>query len=123
MIKDILRTLLKLWKYRKDKELLDREIKFFWERREKGWDQSNTWCFGPYEIPLFILERLKVFRQCSPAVPEGMTQEKWHDILDRMIIGFEYAVEADGSIMSPEEAKALSHSFNLLAKYWHLLWW
>jgi hypothetical protein len=96
---------------------IKRTLKFFWQRRTRGFDDSETWNLD-HRIAEFILPRLKLFREMSPSqgipsefidesplaqiedpkereaartVLEDEGQKKWEGVLDKIIWSFEYA--------------------------------
>ena len=44
-------------------------------------------------IARFILPRLKFFRKKTCSYPRGLTFEEWKDILDKMILAFEFILD------------------------------
>src|SRR5271154_326089 len=66
-----------------------RSIRFWWQRRIRGWDDSQTWSLD-HSLAKLILPRLKRFQELSIGRPSDMTEKKWNDILDEMIFGFEW---------------------------------
>ena len=94
-----------------------RTLKFFWQRRTRGFDDSVIWNLDN-RISEFILPRLKLFREKSPShgipsefiddsaldnikdikereaartVLEDEGERKWKEVLDQIIWSFEYA--------------------------------
>lgn len=94
-----------------------RTIKFFWQRRTRGFDDSVVWNLDN-RISEFILPRLKLFREVAPSqgipsefiddsslaaiedlqereaartILEDEGERKWKEVLDKIIWSFEYA--------------------------------
>jgi len=101
------------------------KVKFFWQRRTRGFDDSTLWDLD-YTILKFILPRLKAFRQVGAGYPasfyygEDCSSEdiirdsttsieeratrsnaahaEWKAAIDKMIYSIEVWVENDGMI-------------------------
>jgi len=71
-----------------DKSLLVRGLKNLIHRIFYGWDSSELWALNA-SITLYILPRLKAFREYAPGTPGNLTKEEWYKILDTMIYAFE----------------------------------
>jgi hypothetical protein len=70
-----------------------REIKFFFQRRTRGWDDSDLWNLD-VSLAKVILPRLKAFAANHAGYPgsltEGKGEEEWQSMLDRMVAGFDF---------------------------------
>ncbi len=97
-----------------------RAIKFWWQRRIRGWDDRDTWSLD-VSIAQFILPRLKRLREISNGYPEELTEESWDMILDQMIESFEIVCD-DEWYMFPDIEK-FQKGFKLFTKYYCNLWW
>ncbi len=45
-----------------------RRLRFWWERRTRGFDEPELWCLNSHIVD-FLLPRLKAFREGVPVVP------------------------------------------------------
>src|SRR5271165_3323820 len=72
----------------RDTRLLKRDLRFFFQRFIRGWDDGE--CFSlDNSLAKLITPRLRRFRELSIAVPP-MESDTWGNILDTMIEGFEF---------------------------------
>ena len=108
-----------------------RPIKFWWQRKTRGFDDSVTWSLD-WEIIRWTLPRLKEFRKCVkygyPCELSGI--EEWGRILDEMIEGLQLLVDdpcyyPQKGWMEMEKAKQeiIEKSLDLFRKYFRSLWW
>lgn len=101
-----------------------RAIKFFIQRRIRGFDDSETWSLD-HSLAHHILPRLKRFKSLHDEVMEPICDDSPDD-LDKMIIAFDiiandpdyYALEA-----FPEKGKAVEEGLDLFRKHYRSLWW
>ncbi len=100
----------------------------WWQRRVRGWDNSDTWSLD-WTMAKFILPRLKLFKEVNNGYPNGFTSEGWDEVLDKMI--FAMTAEADGSWNyyneDVEEARAywdkVQEGLELFGTHFTDLWW
>ena len=98
----------------------DNRWKEFQEQRlERGFDDSETWSLD-ITIIKFVLPRLKVFKEVCCGCPSTLTNEKWQDILDKMITAFELAIEG---FPEKEELKLVDEGLDLFREHFFHLWW
>lgn len=106
--------------------LIKRWFKYFWQRRTRGWDDSETWSLD-YSLAKIIAPRLKRFKEVKCCHPMELTQEEWDTILDKMIFAFEKLGEDDYQWpyeeIPDEVGKAVEEGRELFHKYYHDLWW
>lgn len=103
-----------------------RAVRYFWQRRTRGWDDSETWSLD-VTIAKFALPRLKVLKATMPGY-HGESPEEWDEVLDKMIWSMDYI--ADGrqwgveQTMSEWEAeeKRCDEGVALFGKYFRGLW-
>lgn len=101
-------------------------------KEETGISPDETWSLYN-NIALFILPRLKMFREKTIGVPGGFRSIKaWHKVLDKMIWSFEMLTREDeDSDMPPKDwsksndeyYKEVDKGIKLFAKYFQCLWW
>lgn len=101
--------------------LFRRSIKHWWQRRTRGWDDSDTWSLD-FTIAKFVLPRLKKFREIDFGYPGNMSEEEWREILDKMIYAMEFNAK-DEIIMDKEENEKIQEGNKLFGKYFNSLWW
>lgn len=109
-------SLLRNYKYK-------RAIKFFWQRRIRGFDDSETWSMDN-SLSKLILPRLKRFKKVKIGSPSSLSKEEWDQIIDRMIYSFEWL--AAGKQFESEneiEIKKVNEGLHFFAKYYRDLWW
>lgn len=74
-----------------------RQRKKWLKKHGKYVSRSELWSM-PYTLAEYILPRLKLYRKDAwgyPGVDEVSTFEDWMNIIDKMIISFEYIIEED----------------------------
>jgi hypothetical protein len=68
--------------------LIFREIKWFFQRVRRGWDDSNTWDLDHY-LAKIISETTLHLKDHTHSFPgEGMTFEEWQDMLQQISDAF-----------------------------------
>lgn len=107
-----------------DWNLIKRACVFWWQRRTRGFDDSETWSMDQ-TLSIHILPRLKRFKQVNNGTPYGLTEEQWNEILDKMIYSFEFASNEDKYFYSHKqwEYDKFKEGIKLFAKYFSALWW
>lgn len=108
--------------------LTKRYWRHWWQRRVRGWDNSDTWSLD-WTMAKFILPRLKLFKEVNNGHPSELTEEEWDATIDKMI--FAMAAVADGSWNyhdeDIEETRAhwdkVQEGLELFGKYFRDLWW
>lgn len=98
------------------------------QRMTRGFDDTELWNLD-YTIIKFILPRLKEFKNLSKGSypSEVGTEEKWQEILEKIIIGLEYYLEKDKVIdITDNEANGrmfvMEEAFDLFRKHFSDLW-
>lgn len=100
-----------------------RQIKWFWQRITRGFDDRATWNLE-ITIAKFILPRLKLFKEKDNGYPGSLTEKEWDDVLDDMI----YAMEFHAGRFTFEEPDEKNYARVTkgtadLGKYFGDLWW
>lgn len=96
--------------------------------KEWGFSDSETWALDSV-ICQFVLPRLKRFKEIHGGYPMGMTDDKWVEILDKMIFALDWSLTCDEkcATLSQHEQKAMwkryEKGINLFAEYFRHLWW
>jgi len=125
---DRLRCALELWR-------IKRAFKFFWQRRTRGFDDSELWSLD-WTIVKFIHPRLKAFTKDAhlsapmhptetddTGFPRALTTKEWRAILLEMLDGFEIALDDD--LLYPPEGEAgikIERSLDLFREWFFHLW-
>ena len=102
--------------------LIDRGDKrwddFKQQRLERGFDDSETWALD-CTIAKFIEPRLRRFKEIKAGYPAIISEEKWDDILDKMI----YAFECINKDTISDNEDSVDEGLDLFRKYFFNLWW
>lgn len=120
---------------------IKRPLLHFYQRRTRGWDDSEIWSLD-YTFAEWILPRLTKLRDIKKdrfiascffrgegRGPHGNADEKQtqqasdrqHKIYTEMIEGFQLLV--DSKEHDPASAKKITRAFDLFSKYSGTLWW
>lgn len=103
-----------------------REIKWAWQRVFRGWDDTVVWSIDMH-LNVMLPQWLRVLRDNGMGVPCGMSETEWHDILNRMIAGFEAGKRLDEWKWSDNDEwkqleSQLDEALKLLVEYYRALW-
>lgn len=116
------------------KNKLKRQWLFFKQRREKGFDDSETWSLD-YQISKFALPRLKRFREITIACPfnpkteQYLTKEEWQQILGDIELFLRYYSLVDDPGKQSDLRKIPNFEERFLngkvcwGEYFGALWW
>ena len=88
------------------------------QRLERGFDDSETWALD-CTIAKFIEPRLRRFKEIKAGYPSIISEEKWDDILDKMIYAFE-CINKDTTYDNEDQ---VNEGLDLFRKYFFNLWW
>ncbi len=106
-----------------------RQDKYKKQRVSRGFDDSETWSLDE-TIASFILPRLKRYKEINIAYPatDGMTFDKWNEIVDEIIKTFEFIkCSRDKWGSNQEETKKkmaeIDHGLHLFAEWFLSLGW
>ena len=106
-----------------------RTLRFFWQRRTRGWDDSVTWNLDQ-EVASFLAPRLRRFIELNNGFPNGSTEEEWDEELEEMCWGAEWYAENAYEHPSIEEAEKFDEDMRRAQKGLLLvmerlrgLWW
>lgn len=72
--------------------LLDRirrPIRYWWQRRTRGWDDSDLWSLD-YTLSKYLAPRLRRLRDYTHSHPCDVTHEEWQAEIDKMAAAFEW---------------------------------
>lgn len=97
-----------------------RAVKFWWQRRTRGFDDSVTWSLD-YSLAKLIWPRLRLFREHNMGHPYGMTEEEWLLKLDCMIRAFVYLAD-ESRWKDIKWPPYVQEGLNLFAEYYGSLW-
>ncbi len=98
--------------------MLRRAIKHWWQRRTRGWDDSDLWSLD-HTIAKFILPRLIAFRHRPYGYPAMLTEKEWDARLEIMTAAFRivasdvdyYAMDTRQKIIVREGLRIFSENF------------
>lgn len=119
------------WVFHADIRMLKREIRYFWQRVCRGWDDSETWNLDA-EISEFILPRLvRLFEITNHAPPydiekkRDFTDAEWLDIRNKIIYALNESRinNPDSFLHDSEKGKKVEEGLDLLNKYRYSLWY
>src|SRR5690348_8235602 len=105
-----------------------RTLSFWWQRRTRGWDDSDTWSLDA-TLARWLTPRLKRLREIDAGVmpwvagshPSTLAHHEWLGILDKMIVTFEWC--ADERHIGDPDPPFLQEGLDLFAKHFRDLWW
>jgi hypothetical protein len=101
----------------------DREPKYAEQRKERGFDDSETWSLTD-TIGNFILPRLIRFNEVNNGYPHGLTMRKWRNKVKLMITAFTLIVRDEGiRIYTAKEEEQIEKGLNAFREYFMHLWW
>jgi len=102
-----------------------RDVRFFYQRLVRGWDDSDTWSMD-HSLAKLILPRIKRFQEVRGGHPADMTDDEWEKILSEIVWGFEWFASGKQWDYGPEhraEAERAHAAIELFGKYYGHLWW
>lgn len=104
--------------------LMRRSFRHWWQRRTRGWDDSETWNLD-VTASRFILPRLRRFKRITRGYPAELTEEGWNAILDDMIYALEVCVRSNEEVLGADEADwdRVERGLEAMGKWWRALWW
>jgi hypothetical protein len=118
---------------------LVRPVKLWWQRRTRGWDDSELWSLD-YTILKLVYPRLKAFREGKlngtplhptdvypegheeAGLPKALTEEEWDSILGEILVGFKMVIDADCYPLMGEQHVRLERSMDLFREWFFALW-
>lgn len=97
--------------------------KYVNQLKKRGFSDTETWCLFSV-VSEFVLPRLKRFREINNGYPANLTEEKWNEIIDSMILAFELCIKDDnGDFMKNEDREKVEQGLKLFGEYFQHLWW
>ena len=92
---------------------------FWWQRRTRGWDDSETWSLDR-TLARYIAPRLRRFREVSCGYPCDMTETEWSESLSKMQTAFDRLM-ADECCCDFDPS--VQEGLDLFAQHFRGLWW
>ena len=97
------------------------DLRSFFQRLTKGYAEKECWDLFYYNAR-WLVPRLKRLREIKHGPPAQLTEQKWDNILAKMILAFELIArneeeEPDGTIKP-----AVAEGLRLFAKWYLALW-
>lgn len=96
--------------------------KHWWQRRTRGWDDSDTWNLDS-TIAKFALPRLRRFKELTCGHPGNLTAEEWDSILDDIIYGLEACILSTEGKGPEINWKRHQRGLEFFGKWFFHLWW
>ena len=103
-------------------KMMVRSWRYFWQRRIRGWDDSETWGLSGI-IAKFTLPRLKRFKELNIGYPWPLTSEEWDAELDDMIYALEICVQEHTELVDEADWFRVQHGLELFGVRFRDLWW
>lgn len=101
-----------------------RALKFWWQRRTRGWDDSDTWSLD-YTCAKWLLPRFRRYRELQKEYfgdIETIPENNWKEAYDK--IDFALSRVADDSDYDYlEDGEKVKEGLELLGKYFESMWW
>jgi len=101
-----------------------RSVRFFFQRRFRGWDDSDTWALDT-TISKLILPRLKRFKLLKVGCPSHVeSMEEWNAMLMKMIHAFEF-LASDEKYGNFDQVKnnEVNEGLDMFCQNFRSLWW
>lgn len=103
-----------------------RNIKFLYQRLTRGFDDSETWDLDN-TFRKWIVPRLKRLKEIQNGYPPQLTEEKWDEIIDKIIEGFDVELNPLDKYINREDYLEAERKHNeaaeLFSLYLRNLWW
>lgn len=100
-----------------------RSIRFFIQRRTRGWDDSDTWSLD-ITVARFLAPRLRRFMELRGVHLDGEDDDTLSDTqIIKMCEFFEYVAAEKTICGDSAETERLEVGLTLFQKYFHYLWW
>lgn len=100
-----------------------RPIRFWWQRRTRGWDDSVTWNLDQ-QVAVWLAPRLRRFRELNNGFPHGSTSESWDAELSEMIWAAQwYAENAYNHECDPQDWERAMKGLQQVTARLRELWW
>ena len=104
---------------------IKRGIKWFWQRKTRGWDDREIYSLD-ITIAQFIIPRLKFYHDNYGGCPSGLTEEKWKEIVGKILHTFELIADEKhlpGSEDFEKYDEIMQEGLDLFRQYYFSLWW
>ena len=113
--------------------LTRRVIRHWWQRRTRGWDDTDLWSLD-FALFAWLLPRLRVHRDTFHGTPGkywdheqgtavAYTEDEWRDILSEVIWALEWIVEnEDWPWKSHSDYRRVMRGYGLLVKWLPAMW-
>lgn len=100
-----------------------RSVRFWWQRRTRGWDDTVTWNLDQ-QIAALLGPRLRRFRELNNGFPYGTTYESWNTELDEMCWAADwYAENAYEFDVDPKDYERAIRGLKNVMERLRELWW
>ena len=102
-----------------------RSCRFWWQRRTRGWDDSETWNLD-HSIAVLLLPRLRRFKELNNGYPSQFTDAEWNVVLDDMIYCFQFYAGGGPYDWNGEEGwdkERAAKGLKVFVEFYNDLWW
>jgi hypothetical protein len=106
LMKDNIETWL--WCY------IQRPVKFWWQRRTRGWDDSELWSLDA-TIAKFVRPRLARLKEIKHGYPCDLTEQEWDIVVDKMLWSLDHVQDEDCHL--PADAHLTSRELGIVCTW------
>ncbi len=100
-----------------------RAVRFWWQRRTRGWDDSVTWNLDQ-QLAAWLAPRLRRFRELdSRSPPYGSTADEWDAELGEMIWAAEWYAKNAYTICDVQDWERARRGLHQVIARLGVLWW
>lgn len=101
---------------------LFRRVRWWWQRRERGWDDRETWNID-CELARWAAPRLETYRDKAIGYPHRLDADVWFAIVDKMAQAFRFCATYDWELEDGKgRAKYIEEGLDLFREYFFDLW-
>ena len=118
-----------MWGWRRVRErwrLFRRWWRLWYQRRTRGWDDSETWNLD-HSIAVLLLPRLIRFKELNNGHPgQFSSMEEWNAVLDDVIYCFEFYAGGGPYDLNGEEGwdkERAAKGLKAFVEFYNDLWW
>ncbi len=99
-----------------------RAIRFWWQRRTRGWDDSVTWNLDQ-QIAVWLAPRLHRFRELNNGFPSDSSPDDWDAELDEMVWAAEWYAKNVYETRDKQEWTRAMYGIRQVTVRLKELWW
>lgn len=98
------------------------KLKNWWQRRTRGYTDEDMFNLSTV-MAVFIVSKLKAYKQHSPIYPKDMTRSERRRVLDDMIYAFFYANIDDNTVLASMDIDRIERGLSLFGQYYYYFSW